>query len=124
MRRAWASAAEVHEYMLAPNATLASLMSATGDYFFIVHITAPPPAAAAGAGGGILAVVGFIPPELLLAQKAMFGLLDRRSHPIGCGFFVSESGIALTVHHDINSWSTLRAGKRIVEACKLDRLWN
>ena len=34
---------------LAPNLALSSLVGATGDYFFIVRITAPPSAAAAGA---------------------------------------------------------------------------
>ena len=34
---------------LAPNVALSSLIGATGDYFFIVRITAPPPATAAGA---------------------------------------------------------------------------
>ena len=34
---------------LAPNEALSSLVDTTGDYFFIVRITAPPPAAAAGA---------------------------------------------------------------------------
>ena len=55
----WATADEVPEDMkeatkgrgLAPNLALSSLFSATGDYFFIVHITAPLPAVtAAGAG--------------------------------------------------------------------------
>ena len=63
---------------------------------------------------------GSIPPVLLLAREAMFGLLDRRGHPIGCGLFVSSRGVAITVHHDINSWSKQRGGERIVEACRLD----
>ena len=53
----WPSAAAVPEAVgnatkgrgLAPNVKLSSLISATGDYFSIVLITAPPPAAAAGA---------------------------------------------------------------------------
>ena len=45
----WKKKLSEDDAALAPNVALSSLIGATGDYFFIVRITAPPPAAAAGA---------------------------------------------------------------------------
>ena len=45
----WAAKLADADAALAPNEALSSLVDTTGDYFFIVRITAPPPAAAAGA---------------------------------------------------------------------------
>jgi hypothetical protein len=62
------------------------------------------------------------PGMLNFARKAMFALLDRRGLPVGCGFFVTETGIALTINHDYDKWSVAdRAGNmRVVEGCKVD----
>ena len=48
-------------------------------------------------------------------RDVVFSLLDKDGHPVGCGFFVTPCGLALTVNHGVSTWST--DGK--VSACKL-----
>ena len=50
--------------------------------------------------------------ELLpVLQKGLFTVLDKKDQPICCGFFVTESGVALTVRHDCRLW--LRPGDMV-----------
>lgn len=43
--------------------------------------------------------------ELLpVLQQGLFTVLDLDDHPTCCGFFVRESGVALTVNHDFERW--------------------
>jgi hypothetical protein len=43
--------------------------------------------------------------ELLpVLQRGLFTVLDKEGHPMFCGFFVTESGVALTVHHQSDLW--------------------
>ena len=52
----------------------------------------------------------------------MFALLDVHGHPVGCGFFVSPDGFALTINHDLALWSredAARGDGLYVSACKL-----
>lgn len=37
---------------------------------------------------------------LPVLQKGLFTVLDLHDHPICCGFFVTDAGVALTVRHD------------------------
>ena len=50
-------------------------------------------------------------------RDVVFALLDTEGHPVGCGFFVTPCGLALTVNHGFDNWSA--SGK--VNACKLHR---
>jgi hypothetical protein len=46
-----------------------------------------------------------VDPELLpMLQKGLFSILDADGSPICCGFFVSASGVALTVNHGRERW--------------------
>lgn len=55
--------------------------------------------------------------ELLpVLQRGLFTVLDADDSPICCGFFVSDSGVALTVRHEHARW--LRAGN-VVHAVML-----
>lgn len=50
--------------------------------------------------------------ELLpVLQKGIFTVLDLEDHPLCCGFFVRESGVALTVRHGHKRF--LRAGNKV-----------
>lgn len=44
--------------------------------------------------------VGLLP----MLQKGLFSVLDKDGHPVCCGFFVRESGVALTVNHGNKDW--------------------
>lgn len=81
--------------------------------------------AAGGDGGAAVALLtakmakleaqhAAVDPELLpVLQKGLFSVLDLEGHPICCGFFVRESGVAITVNHDnekfIRPGGTVRA---------------
>jgi hypothetical protein len=41
---------------------------------------------------------------LPVLQRGLFTVLDKEGLPMFCGFFVSESGVALTVHHQSDRW--------------------
>lgn len=58
---------------------------------------------------------------MLRARKALFAILDRRGHPVGCGFFVTSSGVALTVHHFVDWMQSDRSapGRQVVKGCRL-----
>ena len=46
-----------------------------------------------------------VDPELLpVLQQGLFTVLDLEDRPICCGFFVRESGVAITVNHDFEQF--------------------
>lgn len=97
-----------------------------GPTVMAAHLTwwCPPAVPAFPMGpGGVALVPVMAPGAIEQARAALFAILDRPGHPVGCGFFVSSTGIALTINHDYNKWtyaSREHPGRRLVNACKVD----